>query len=267
MERCAPGALRPLGSTLGWLALSSMLLSGAAHGSAPTPEGTLQVRKRPTSFVGVVMASQVLDIVPQVEGRLEAVKVRLGERVAAGQLLAVLELQPFQLELAAREASVQVAQAEEARASVLLEQSRLRLAREQRLRDYSAAEALESAEHQVALSAADLQQARGRVAEAKARHAQAARSLELARLRALFPGIVTEQYIQPGMMVGLTTPVLRLVSEELRLRFAVPESASSALRLGSQVRVRLDSRGLTLTAVVDHIAPEIDPLSRHQKVE
>jgi membrane fusion protein, multidrug efflux system len=250
---------------LGWSVLG--LLWSAGQAQADSPEGRLEVPYRPAPFVGVLVASRVLDVVPRVEGRLETMKVRLGEHVTEGQLLAVLELQPFQLELAAREATVHASAAEENRAALLLEQSRQRAERERRILEYSAAESLETAETQVALSQADLASARARAAEARVRQEQAARDLEQSRLKALFSGVVTELYMQPGAMVSRSTPVLRLVSEELRLRFAVPEAASRALKLGSRVKVRLESQGITLTGTVDHISPEIDPLSRHQKME
>jgi RND family efflux transporter MFP subunit len=249
----------------GLLALVAVLTPGILW--AGTPEGTLEASPRPASFVGVLVASHVLDVTPQVEGRLETLKVRLGERVGAGQTLALLELQPFQLELAGRDAGVQGAEAEESRAVALLEQARRRAERERRITQYSAAEALESAENDVALATADLAQARARLAEARVRQAQAARNLEQARLKALFAGIITEFYMQPGVLVSRSTPILRLVSEELRLRLAVPESVAYSIRLGTRLRVRLETMNVELMATVDHISPEIDTLSRHQKME
>ncbi len=235
---------------------------------ASAPESPLEARVRPASaIVGVVVASHVVDLSPQVEGRLETLKVRLGERVSAGQTLALLELQPFQLELAGRDAGVQVAEADESRALALVEQARRRMERERRILAFSAAEALETAENEVALAQADLARARGLLAEARVRQAQAARGLEQARIKALFTGIITEFYMQPGVLVSRATPILRLVSEELRLRLAVPESIAHTLRLGTRLRVRLETMNVELTAVVNHISPEIDTLSRHQKME
>lgn len=250
---------------MGLVALLGLLTPGTLWGR--TPEAAVKAKPRSAPFVGVLTASRVLDISPEVDGRLESINVRLGERVRAGQLLAALDLQPFQLELAGRAASVQAAEAEEQRAIVQLEQARLRVEREKRIVEYSAAEALETAEQEMALAKAALAQVRARLAEARVRHAQAARDLEQARLKALFTGIVTEVYTQPGVLVGRSTPILRLVSEELRLRFAVPEMTARHLHLGSRLRVRLETLGVELTGTVDHIAPEIDTLSRHQKME
>jgi RND family efflux transporter MFP subunit len=217
--------------------------------------------------VGVVVASQFLDLVPRVEGRLEVLKVRLGERVSAGQELALVELQPLELELAARQANVQAAEAEHSRSTILLTQAQQRLEREQRIREYSAAEVLEQARNQVALALVEVELAKARVAEARARLDLAASNLANARLRAPFAGVVSEIFLQPGNLVGRTTPIVRLVSQELRLRFAVPPPLAGTLHTGTEVHARLESLDVTLTGSVDSISPELDPASRHLRAE
>lgn len=217
--------------------------------------------------MGVVVAAQMLDLAPRVEGRLEALKVRLGDRVSAGQEVAVLEFQPLELELAARQANLHAAEAEQSRSTILLTQARQRLEREQRIREHSPAEAVEQAESQVALALADVELAKARVAEARARLDQATRDLAHTRVRAPFAGVVSVLFLQPGNMVGRTTPILRLVSEELRLRFAVPTALASTFRTGLEVHVRLEALEVTLTGVVDSISPELDPASRHLRAE
>jgi RND family efflux transporter MFP subunit len=214
-----------------------------------------------------VVASQILDLAPRVEGRLDVLKVRLGERVSAGQELAVVELQPLEQELAARQANVQAAQADHSRSAILLTQAQQRLEREKRIREYSAAEALEQAQSQVALALADVELAKARVAEAQARLDQAASNLANARLRAPFAGVVAEILLQPGNLVGRTTPIVRLVSQELRLRFAVPPPLAGTLHTGTEVHVRLESLDVTLTGSVDSISPELDAASRHLRAE
>ena len=255
-----------------WGARSALLvtltLAGTSGSRAAMPtEQRSALAPASESLVGVVVASQVLDLVSQVEGRLAEVKVRLGERVTAGQVLAVLELEPLRLELASRQANVRAAEAELQRASLLLAQARQRLEREQRIREHSAAEALESAKYEVALAESNRALAEARLSEARTRQEQASRDQENARLRAPFSGHVTEQYLVPGRMVSRAMPVVRLANEELRLRFAVPERLASLLRTGSRVEVKLSSLGLALSGTVDRISPEVDPASRHLKAE
>jgi RND family efflux transporter MFP subunit len=249
----------------GRLLLASLLVLGPGRASAESPEAP--PAPRAASLVGVVVASQIVELVPRVEGRLDVLKVRLGDRVSSGQELALVELQPLEQELAARQANLQAAQADHSRSAILLTQAQQRLEREKRIREYSAAETLEQAQSQVALALVDVELAKARVAEAQARLDQAASNLANARLRAPFAGVVAEILLQPGNLVGRTTPILRLVSQELRLRFAVPPSLAGTLHTGTEVHVRVESLHITLTGSVDSISPELDPASRHLRAE
>ncbi|NTX08771.1 efflux RND transporter periplasmic adaptor subunit [Myxococcus sp. CA040A] len=250
-------------------ALTGLMLatSGLALAQTPTPAPTEQVLSAPRPLLGVVVASQVLDLVAEVEGRLSEVKAHVGQRVEAGELVASVDSEPMRLELAARQSTARASEAIAQRAVIVLAQARQRLEREQRIRDFSAAQAEETARNDVAMAEADLYLAQAQLGTSKARMAQAERDVALARLKAPFTGIVTEQYLTPGMRVTRDTPVLRLVSEQLRLRFAVPERLAPGLRPGDTVRVLLSTVGVELTATVDRLSPEVDPASRHQKAE
>jgi membrane fusion protein, multidrug efflux system len=254
----------------GWWILPAVALAGllpVLTASAQNVPAKAPEAPSPAPLVGVVVASHALDLTARVEGRMREFKVHLGERVTAGQVLAALEVEPFQLEVSARKANLHAAEAEMQRNEVLLQQARERLTREQRIRDFTAAEALETAGHDVALAAANLAIAQSRLTEAQVRLELAVRDLDGALVRAPFAGFITERYLSPGGLVGRSTPLVRLVSEELRLRFAVPEAFAPRVRKGLQVRVRLPVLGATLDAQVESLAPEVDPATRHQKAE
>ncbi|MCK8498100.1 efflux RND transporter periplasmic adaptor subunit [Myxococcus fulvus] len=244
-----------------WLSCASAL----AQTSEPGPKE--QVLSAPRPLLGVVVASQVLDLVFAVEGQLSEVKAHLGQRVQAGEVVAALDAEPLRLELGTRQANMRASEAVVHRAVLVVAQARQRLAREQRIRDFSAAQAEETAQNDVALAEADLQLAQAQLASTTARAAQAERDVNVARLKAPFTGTVTEQYLTPGMRVSMGMPVLRLVSEQMRLRFAIPEQLAPSVRPGDTVRVRLPAVNLELTAVVDRLSPEVDLSSRHQKAE
>jgi RND family efflux transporter MFP subunit len=218
-------------------------------------------------LVGVVMATRTLDLGPKVDGRLQELKVRLGERVAANQIVAALETDTLEFEVASRQASLKAAEAELNRSTILRLQAQQRLEREKRIKDFSAAEAVETAENAMALASADQELAKARAAEAQTRLAQAASQLENAKVRAPFAGVISEIYLYPGTQVGRSSPVVRLVSEEFRLRFAVPISQASMLRPGAPVSARLETLGLVLTGFVENISPEVDQSSRLLKAE
>lgn len=247
---------------LAWrLILLILLAASAASANPPLSTGKAE------SLVGVIFARQALDLVVEKEGRLRQLNHLLGERVEAGQVVAVLDTRTRQLEVTIRQATLNAAAAEQSRFAVLLLQARQKMERESRIKAFSAAETLETAETQVELALADLELAQSRVAEARAQLALAQQGLEDASIRAPFTGRVSDQYLQPGMLVSRVTPILRLVSDELRLRFFAPAAIADALPAGVKVRVWIDGVDMPLVAIVDRVSPEIDASSRHQKLE
>jgi RND family efflux transporter MFP subunit len=244
------------------------LAFGNASAGVPEPspvEGPTQAAVRPV-LVGVLAATRAVDLLPQVEGRLEQLKVRLGDRVEAGQVVALLDTRMRQLELASRQAGQKASEAEQARFVLLLQQAQRQLEREQRIREHTAAEVVEKAEHEVALAASDVELAKAKLAESQVQVSLALEALEQARIRAPFTGVVSEEYLQPGMMASRTTPILRLVSEERLLRFAIPEALVSSVRVGDAVRVQLEGAS-PIHGVVERLSPELDATSRHLKAE
>ena len=245
---------------------AAVVLLGVVMGGAGPEPRPARLPVHVPSLTGVVGASRAVDLLPQEEGRLERLQVRLGERVEAGQVVALLDDRTRRLELAARQAQLAAAEVERTRCTLLLRQARQQLVREQRLRDYSAAEQVEKAEHAVALAATDVELARARASAVRAEVALAQEHLARAEVRAPFAGTVSEEYLQPGMMANGTTPILRLVGEERMLRLAIPEALAGLLRQGDPLRVRLGDT-LLVPGTLERLSPELDAVSRHLKAE
>lgn len=249
------------------IVLLGVVLGGASTERSPSaPSPALAPPAQAPPLIGVVSATRALDLLPQVEGRLEQLHVRLGERVEAGQLVARLDTRTRQLVLGSRQAQLKATEVEHSRCALLLQQARQQLARLQRIRDYTAAEEVEKAETAVALASTDVELAQARVASARADVALAEEELAQAHLRAPFTGTVSEEYLQPGMLAGRATPIVRLVGEERMLRFAVPESLAGTLRRGHPLRIRVGD-GRVLEGTVERVSPELDTVSRHVKAE
>lgn len=255
--------LPAFGYAIAILVLSAGRPPGAGAPDVRPREGVA----RAAPLVGVVSASQVLDLIPLIEGRIASVKTRLGTRVEAGQVVAVLEAKPLQLELSIRQAVVKAAEAERSRALLRLKHAQRKFEREQRIRSFTSLEEVEAAENDLELAKVDVELTQAKLAEAKAQQAVATEYLEQTHIRAPFAGLVSEQYLQSGMLANRTTPLLRLVREEPRLRFAVPESLATRVRPGVEVLVRLESTASPVTGIVDRVSPELDPVSRHLRAE
>lgn len=258
----------PMFTTARWTLALWLLVAGQSSATPPSPGAQVVVEGGPRELlVGVVSSSQTIDLAPLIDGRLEQVKVSLGERVQAGQLVALLEARMLQLELSMRQASQKAAEAEQARAVLRLEQAKRQFQREQSLRDLTAAEAVEKAAHEVELARVDVELAKARLAEAQAQVAIAAERVEQTRIRAPFAGTVSELYLQPGTLMSRATPVVRLVREELRLRFAIPETLATTIRAGTEVQIRIKGVPMPVQGVVERLSPELVPESRHLRAE
>jgi RND family efflux transporter MFP subunit len=230
--------------------------------SAQSP---LSKRIPESGFLGVVMAKQSVDLAPKLSGRLEAVNVRMGQRVNANAVIAVLDTAAIIHDLHIGEAKLNAAKADEAKAKVDLAQAKDELDALAPLKSKGLISARELATGQYKHDAADsaYEAARARVREAEAQLQQLKETLAAAHVRAPFAGVISERYVDPGAMVSPSVPIVRLVgADELWVRFAVPEEVGGSVALGAAVRVEVSTHNQVLMGVVENVAPEVDVASR-----
>lgn len=200
-------------------------------------------RERTQTLSATLDPWQRASLAPEVSGRITAMKVEIGDRVARDQPLVEIDSQVAAAALAAAEARV----AENRR---LLEESRT-LAQ----RNVAARTELEAASARLAISEAELQQAR--------------ESLALHTLRAPFDGYVAARYGDPGDAARPGSPLLDVVDvSKLRVVFHVAGSEVAAFQPGVQVAVRPAMNvGPPLTAAVAFVAAAADEATRQFRVE
>jgi RND family efflux transporter MFP subunit len=233
-------------------------------------QAPLTKRLAQEGFVGVVVAGQAVDIAPKMSGRLQALHVKVGERLAANALIATLDTALIRQELKMGEAKLRVARAEEEKASAEFAQARDNLATLNGLQSagHISTKELSGAQYQEKVAAAALEAARAHVAEAQANVAQRRESLAQAYVRAPYAGTVSERYLDPGSMVTPSTSIIRLISaDDLRVRFAVREELAGTVALGMAVNVEVIALNAILNGAIENIAPEVDIASRHLLAE
>jgi RND family efflux transporter MFP subunit len=214
----------------------------AVAGSDLTADGTFsaEVRARVESRLGF-----------RVGGKLVQRAVEPGQRVAAGQLLAVLDAQDF--ELAASAAQAQVSAAQSQRDLALADFKRFEALKAQNF--ISGAE-LERREASLKAADAALSQAK---ANAKAQGNQAG----YARLVASHAGVITGVEAEVGQVVSAGQPILRLAHDGARdAVFAVSESIIMALKTGQNMQATVLSTGQTVQGKVRELAAMADPVTR-----
>lgn len=171
---------------------------------------------------------------------ITALHVEVGDRVAAGQLLATLEDSDARLDVEAAEPEAEIA------ASTL-----------RRVEELRKTGAVSEAEHEDAV----YQSRTANAAVSKARL-----NLSRTEIRAPFAGVVSRRYVRVGDVVDDKTPLFRVTAlAPLRARLLVPESEVGAFGVGAPVRIAA-ADGTTGTARVVIVGPTIDPGSGTREV-
>lgn len=241
-------------------ALVAAGLISACDGDAATVPGARPVLvTRPDaaavaapSYAGDVRAREEAALSFRVGGKLVERRVDVGDRVQAGQVLAVLDAGDLQAQVRAAEAQFAAAQAEFERARA--DQARFAALGEERL---------------VSRSVIDAQNAATTAARGRADAARAA--LEVARnqhaytqLRAPGGGVVAARHVEAGQVVAAGQPVLTLAADGTRdVLFAVGEDAVDSIHRGAPVQVELWAQpNRRWPGRVREVAPAADPGSR-----
>lgn len=207
-------------------------------------------------FAGEVRARVETRLGFQVPGKLVQRPAELGQRVAAGQLLARLDAQDYQL--AAQAAQAQVSAAQSQRDLAAAEFKRFEALKAQNF--ISGAE-LERREASLKAADAGLNQAK---AQAQAQGNQAA----YARLLASHAGVITAVEAEVGQVVSAGQPVLRLAHDGPRdVVFAVAEQTALLLHVGQSMQAILVSTGQTIKGKVRELAASADPVTRTYTVK
>lgn len=186
-------------------------------------------------------------LLAEVEGRVEAVDVRVGERVSAGQTLARLNLHDFDSRLQEAKAN-----AAAARAEFDLAQRNLRRNQELIAKKFISANSLDSSQASFASSQETL----------KARQAQlalAAQAKNKALIRSSMNGIIGERAIEPGQFVNVGARLFSVVDlRELEFVAQVTTQDIAQIEVGQHVVLSVQGQDAHLDGNVARIAPTTD---------
>lgn len=187
----------------------------------------------------------------RVAGKLTQRQAEAGQRVQAGQVLAQIDPQDYQL-------AAQAAQAQLAAAQTQRDLSLAELRRFEGLRAQNFISSVELERREAAFKAADATLAQAR-AQAQAQGNQAA----YARLQATTSGVVTGVEAEVGQVVTAGQPVVRLAHDGPRdAVFAVPEQDVMAFKPGQAMQAVLTSTGQVVKGRVREVGASADPVTR-----
>jgi RND family efflux transporter MFP subunit len=216
--------------------------------------------------VGTVRAAQSSDLASQMMGNIIEIRVREGDRVYRGEVLAVIDDSQPRAALDRATAAELAAQQQlvAANSDLALAESTLKRYRylyEQKVVSQQEFDEVNTRQ-QTFLARRDIAQA-GR-AQARAALNQATTALGYTRIRAPFNGVVTHKNVDSGTLASPGMPILTVEDiRRYRLEVAVNESDLWCVRPESHISVVIDALGNTeLKGKVAQIVPAADPASR-----
>ncbi len=244
------------------------------------------------SVAGEFVPYQEVELHAKVAGYIKKINVDIGDRVRAGQVLAVLEVPELNAQVTGADADVKHSrqeilrsQSELARAKAnhdalhtaaerLLEVSKTQpgLIAQQELDDATAKDRASEAQIDAAKSA--LAAAEERLASAQASKEQVSAMQEYSRIVAPFDGVVTWRFADTGSLIQAGTqnsnalPVVKVAEvRTLRLRVPVPESFAGHVGIGTRADVRIQATGEHFPGTVARLTDSFDRATRTMQVE
>jgi RND family efflux transporter MFP subunit len=240
----------------------------AAQPVAPQPAAPRATRQAAKPWLGVILASESVDVTADSQGRLSAVYAQIGDTVRKGDRLASLDPRIVAQDLEMARSGLRASEADAGRVTAELSEAQARWDRRRKNPEIFSKEDLAESELRVTTARSAVEVAQARVSEQRARVRQLETSVGQTEIRAPFDGRVAERFADPGAQVGPGTPVVRLMSGgDLRVRAAVPPDDARRLSPGTAVVARVRDVGIDVSGRVERIAPAVDTASQMVFVE
>lgn len=224
--------------------------------------------KKTVPVIGRFVARQTGPVAARASGPVGEVRVEIGDRVQAGDTIAVLvnDMLKWQYELQKAEVNQYAAAVKTQKATTKLRRQELeRIQRLIKSAAFSQAR-LDDKRQEVAVANSQAAEAEARLASAKANLNLTKTNLSYSIITAPYPGVVSKRHIEVGAYVSTGEPVVTLVNDTLlEIEADVPTGRTPGLLAGLQVRAVLDN-GTRITARVRAVVPEENPQTRTRTV-
>lgn len=218
--------------------------------------------------IGRLVAQQAGSVAARISGPIVEYRVQVGDRVKAGDVLAVLDSSTMEAERALAAAGLELARAEleTKRAEIVLARQEL-----QRIEGLQTSAAFSQARfddvrQQVAIAEAGAREAEASVTSARASLRLAEINLAYTKIEAPYDGIVSRRLSEAGAYAREGDALVDMIADQnLEVEADVPSNRLQGLTPGTELTGRLDD-GTAFTARVRAIVPDENPLTRTRAV-
>lgn len=223
------------------------------------------------SVVGNLIGAATIEAVPKVSGRLEAVSVRMGDRVSRGQRLAKVEDHEILEQVKQAQASFDVSAAtiRQREADLKLAQTNLDRSRNLFERQLIPRQTFDDTDARYQAAAAQLDLAKAQYAQAQARLDELKINLANTDINSPVSGFVGKRVLDPGAWVTPNSVFLSIVDiSVVRLVVNVVEKDLRKINQGMKADVTVDAfPGEKFEGRIAHVAPVLDPATRTAQIE
>ena len=223
------------------------------------------------TVVGNLIGAATVEAVPKVSGRLEAVMVRLGDRVTRGQTLAKVEDREIQEQVKQAQASFEVGAAtiRQRDADLKLAQTNLDRSRNLFERQLIPKQTYDDMEARYQAAAAQVDLAKAQYAQAQARLDELKINLGNTVISSPVSGFVASRALDPGAWVTPNSSFISVVDiVTVRLVANIIEKDLRRITIGMKANVEVDAfPGDQFVGRIAHVAPVLDPATRTAQIE
>ena len=243
-----------------------------AEAQRPSPVRVDKVVVEPLSETAPVFGRLVSrmqgSVAASSEGAVTEMRVQVGDRVARGDVLAVLDIEKLTSERDVRAATADAVAARAVAARARLERVEQEIARFEKLRRSAAFSKarLQDKEQERAWLRSELDAARAQLVQAKASLALAEMNLARGTVRAPYDAVVAARHTEAGSYLKEGGAVVELVNDrDLEVEADVPTARIAGLAPGAEVSVLLPD-GTRHRARVRAVLPEENAMTRTRLV-
>jgi len=190
---------------------------------------------------GTVLSEEMIEIHPEVGGRITYLNIPDGAKVTEGTVLARINDADLQAQLQQQKVQLELAEKTEQRLKKLLEVN-----------------GVDQAGYDAALSQVNLYNANINVLRAQ---------IDKTVIKAPFTGRLGLRLVSEGAYVSTATAIGTLQqTDKIKIDFSVPESYESLVKIGKTVSIRTNSSIGEIKATIAAIEPQINTATRNIKV-
>ncbi len=224
--------------------------------------------KQTVPVIGRFVARQTGIVAARTSGPVGEVRVEVGDRVKAGDVIAVLvkDLLKWRHALQKAEVAQYAAAVKTRKATTKLRRQELtRIERLEKSAAFSQAR-LDDKRQEVAVAESQAAEAKAKLGSARANMKITETNLSYAVVLAPYPGVVTKRHIEAGAYVKIGEPLVTLVNDtRLEIEAEVPAIRTAELTPSTQVDAFIN--GTTrITAHVRAVVPNENPQTRTRTV-